>query len=245
MWANRGGFAGPLEVQPRVGPFVDVLYVEDGNDQIVPCVAALPLRAEGAFHRLGTYRLDVQVTNSDPIALRVRPGTTGPTPSVQVERIDPYPGNDELVATTQIEQLRGQIAELTEDTRRVTRDQRRRFGQAVPKVLPELFESPPRFEYKGVRVTYGSTIEAQNYAEELSRLFGENGLTTSRAEEFTHESLNTTGLKVHVADPSNPIANDRKTMALLDAAGIDYEIEERTTEFPEITVLRVGRTVSR
>jgi hypothetical protein len=146
---------------------------------------------------------------------------------------------------TQIEQLSRQVAELKEDTRHVTCHQRWRFGQAVPRVLPELFESPPRFEYKGVRVTYGSTIEAQNYTEELSRLFSENGLATTRLQEFTHESLNTTGLRVLIADPSNPTSNDRKTMALLDAAGIGYDIEQATTGFPEITVLRVGKTVSR
>jgi hypothetical protein len=148
-------------------------------------------------------------------------------------------------ATARIEELDKQLTELKEDTRHVSREQRWRFGQAVPKVLPELFESPPRFEYKGVRVTYGSTIEAQNYAEELSRLFGENGLTSSKEEEFTHESLNTTGLKVLVADPSNPTENDKKTIELLKAAGIEYEVEAAVAAFPQITVLRVGRTVSR
>ena len=48
-----------------------------------------------------------------------------------------------------------------------------------------------------------------------------------------------------IADPPNPTNNDKVTMELLDAADIDYEIEQRTTEFPEITVLRIGRTVSR
>lgn len=127
----------------------------------------------------------------------------------------------------------------------MTRGQRRRFGQALPKVLPELFESPPRFKYHGVRITHGSTLEAQNYAEELSDLFGGHAIATNTVNEVTHESLNTTGLKVLIADPPNPTNNDKVTMELLDAADIDYEIEQRTTEFPEITVLRVGRTVSR
>jgi hypothetical protein len=55
---------------------------------------------------------------------------------------------------------------LKEDTRQVTRDPRRGFVQAVPRVLPEQFKLPPRFEYQGVRVTYGN-VEAQNYTEQL------------------------------------------------------------------------------
>ena len=153
--------------------------------------------------------------------------------------------NAQTTETGKIDELSRQIAELKEDTRHVTRAQRRRFGEAMPRILPELFESPPRCKYHGVMITYGSTVEAQNYAEELSRLFGEHGLTTSKVEEFTHESLNTTGLRVLIADPSKPTSNDQMTMKLLDAADIDYEIEQRTTEFPEITVLRVGVTVSR
>jgi hypothetical protein len=154
-------------------------------------------------------------------------------------------GSSILAATSQIAVLTEQVTELTEATRHITPDQRRRFGQALPQVLPELFARSPQFEYHGVRVTYGSTIEAQNYAEEISRLFGEHGLTTSTLGEFTRESLNISGLRILIVDPSNPTANDRKTLALLDAAGIEYKIEQRATEFPNITVLRVGKTFSR
>lgn len=150
-----------------------------------------------------------------------------------------------LAATTKIEALEKRIAELTEDTRHVTRDQRRRFAEAMPRVVPELFRSPPSFEYRGVRITHGSTLEAQNYAEELARLFSEHAITVSRDLEYTDESLNVPGLRALIANPSDLTANDRKTLALLDAAGIKYEIEQATNESPEITVLRVGKTFSR
>lgn len=90
-WANRS--TGSLSVHPGIGPYVDVFYVEEGKNEIFPCTSRLPLRARGAYPRSGTYRFDVQVTNSDPIALRVRPGTTRPARPLQVEVINLYPAS--------------------------------------------------------------------------------------------------------------------------------------------------------
>jgi hypothetical protein len=91
-WANLG--AGRIAIHPGLGPYLDVLYVEEGNDQIIPCIpdANRPLRLEGNMPRLGVYRFDVQVTNSSPIALLVRPGTSGLGHPPEVELIEPYPG---------------------------------------------------------------------------------------------------------------------------------------------------------
>ncbi|MGH8013126.1 MAG: hypothetical protein ACREQ4_11540, partial [Candidatus Binataceae bacterium] len=80
--------------------------------------------------------------------------------------------------------------------------------------------------------------------EEISRLFGEHGITTALAEEITHDSMNMAGLKVLAADPSNPSDNDNRTMAFLDAAGVKYEVKRTRTEYPEITVLLVCKAFS-
>lgn len=145
----------------------------------------------------------------------------------------------------QLEGLERQLKELQQLSRHVTPQQRRRFSRALPQILPELFDSPPSSEYKGLRVTYGSTLEAKNYAEELSQLFGGHAITVTTVEDFTHESLNVPGLKMLVATPANPTRNDRITIGLLENSGIDYEVEQAVTGFPEITVLCVGRAVLR
>jgi hypothetical protein len=98
--------------------------------------------------------------------------------------------------------------------------------------VPEHFEQPPRLsEYYGVRITYGSTLEAQNYAEELKRLFAEYAIATTLVQEYTPESLNVPGLRVLIADPSNPSLNEQKTLNLLDAAEVEYQIEKAERNF--------------
>jgi hypothetical protein len=84
-WANRPQ-TRQLDVEPGIGPYVDVCYIEQGNDQINPCIpnAVRPLRTQNAFQRLATYRFDVQVTNGDPISLRVRPGKQWNRPEVEI-----------------------------------------------------------------------------------------------------------------------------------------------------------------
>jgi len=144
-------------------------------------------------------------------------------------------------ATLKIELLTKQVSLLNETSRHVTSEQRRRFGRALPFVLPEEFNRPFSSGYLGVRITHGSTVEAKNYAEELMRLFGEYAITTTLTEEVTHESLNVRGLRVLIADPSNPSLNDQRTLKLLDAAQIEYGIEAKVTDLPRITTLRVGK----
>jgi hypothetical protein len=139
-----------------------------------------------------------------------------------------------------IDALTRQVADLSESSRHVTRDQRRRFADSLPKTIPD-FYGAGALAHHGVRIIHGSTLEAQNYAEELQSLFGEQGFTVTREENVTHESLNIPGLQMLIADPSNPTASDKITKALLDAAKIEYEIEQSITGFPQATTLRVGR----
>jgi hypothetical protein len=81
-FANRG--VGPLTVTPLVGPYVDVFYVEQNNDQLTPCIPALPLRLMEALNRSAVYRFDIQVDGSQPIFLRAEPGATWDRPLVTV-----------------------------------------------------------------------------------------------------------------------------------------------------------------
>jgi hypothetical protein len=83
-FANRG--IGPLIIGPLAGPYVDVFYIEQGNEQLFVCIPdhMKPLRLVGAFHRLRTYRFDVIVDGSKPIRLRVAPGTAWNRPLITV-----------------------------------------------------------------------------------------------------------------------------------------------------------------
>jgi hypothetical protein len=71
MWANRN-FAGPTTIEPKIGPYLDVFYVDSLNKEIIPCTAIRLHRAALVFREYATFRLDVHVTNSAPISLKVR-----------------------------------------------------------------------------------------------------------------------------------------------------------------------------
>jgi hypothetical protein len=88
-WANRPPVER-LDIEPGIGPYVDVCYIEQGSDQINPCMLVRPARTLNAFHRLSTYRFDVKVTNGDPIHLCVRGMRAGQRwDRPEVEIVDP------------------------------------------------------------------------------------------------------------------------------------------------------------
>ncbi len=147
------------------------------------------------------------------------------------------------VANNTIQSLSNQVKELTEYTRHVTHDQFRRFGEAVPNILAlERGDGHAYWrDYAGVRILYCHYIESINYAQELMGLFGASAITVTSWEDNSYEALNIAGLKLLIADPGNPTDNNVKTMALLRAADIQFEVEKRETDAPLISTLRVGR----
>jgi hypothetical protein len=92
-WANRR--IGPTTIEPQIGPYLDVFYIDDRNQSIVPCVTStpdegLPLRMmQSHFHpmlrnREENLRLTVQATGSEPIYLKVRLRSQWDNPLVEV-----------------------------------------------------------------------------------------------------------------------------------------------------------------
>ncbi len=73
-WAD--GRTGPIKIEPEIGPYLNVFYVETYEKQIVPCLAQPTLRTSAVFlERLeqprATFRFDIKVTNGNRISLRV------------------------------------------------------------------------------------------------------------------------------------------------------------------------------
>jgi len=71
IWANRN-YAGPLTIEPNIGPYLDVFYTDSVNKEIIPCTGIKMHRASLVFKERATFRLDIQITNSAPISLKVR-----------------------------------------------------------------------------------------------------------------------------------------------------------------------------
>jgi hypothetical protein len=74
-WAD--GRSGPIKVEPEIGPYLNVFYVETFEKQIVPCLAQPTLRTSIVFReRLkeprATFRFDIKVTNGTRISLKVK-----------------------------------------------------------------------------------------------------------------------------------------------------------------------------
>ncbi len=78
-------------------------------------------------------------------------------------------------ASEKIELLTIKVAQLTEASRHITSEQRRWFGESLPKIVRLESFASTKPDYYGVRITYSSTLEAHNYTEELGDLFGCHG----------------------------------------------------------------------
>jgi hypothetical protein len=73
-WAD--GRVGQITVEPGIGPYLELFYVDSFEKEIVPCTAHPMLRTSTMFRERAeervTFRFDVKVTNGAPISLKVK-----------------------------------------------------------------------------------------------------------------------------------------------------------------------------
>jgi hypothetical protein len=74
-WAD--GRVGPITIEPRIGPYLNVFCTDSDEKEIMPCLAHPMLRTSAMFRKRSeekhmTFRFDIQVTNGAPISLKVR-----------------------------------------------------------------------------------------------------------------------------------------------------------------------------
>jgi hypothetical protein len=72
-WAN--GSAGPITVEPGIGPYLNIFCGDSVEKEIIPCVATPTLRTSATFREdveRATFRFDIKITNGAPISLKVK-----------------------------------------------------------------------------------------------------------------------------------------------------------------------------
>ena len=162
--------------------------------------------------------------------------TTGQPPATTVE-----------VAVARLNELSQKVArqdseivDLKGQWRRITERQITRFAQAYPMIcgLDPSNTGPP------VAITHrGADVEAEHYAQRLFRLFGSCAIATTLGEDNSFEALNSVGLTLFVRDSTQLSKNERQVVGLLEAAEVDFKIEEAAVDptVPQVVRMRVGQ----
>jgi hypothetical protein len=73
IWAD--GRSGPITVEPEIGPYLNIFYVDSTKKESVPCLTSPTLRTSAVFREQGergTFRFDIKITNGERITLKVK-----------------------------------------------------------------------------------------------------------------------------------------------------------------------------
>jgi hypothetical protein len=162
--------------------------------------------------------------------------TTGQPPATTVEAaVERLNELSQKVARqdSEILDFKGQWGRITE--RQITL-----FAQAYPLIcgLDPSNTGPP------VAITHrGVDVEAEHYAQRLFRLFGSCAILATLGEDNSFEALNSVGLTIFARDSSQLSKNERQVVGLLEAAKVEFRIEEAAVDpiAPQVVRLRIGQ----
>jgi hypothetical protein len=143
------------------------------------------------------------------------------------------------------------IAELRSQWRHVTERQYEQLGRAFPEIVG-LDDFRHGADALRIHIIYPwGDIEAANYAQQLSRLFGSCGIALLTTEGREYETLNSSGMALLVPDPETLTDREKQVAGLLKSAEINFRFLRPAAGNPDPAVaaweqgkavkVRVGR----